>query len=411
MMWIFTNKRLWKWMSGPLTGWLNLKPGPLAGLTPAVLASFPKPAQPVNRRKIRQMGRYVPHWLWRQMQFCSKWYHDFFVRFWPELAGLAWNLLYMEWLLYVEPGYMKYREHLAHMFKVAFVAHSLLDCDAFADEVANHQFDESPHFKNWASRNAVDLDFLECAAERRLVVRWAALLASLLHDFGYAYKMRTGLDRQLHRVYGWVPSLCDGLEPTAACQQAFESSLAMEFIREKVACDNSRLVPDSPAAQRRRTGFVRDSAPLNHGIASSLFMIQLREDLLRARALNNRLRVALELAAEAAMIHDMSKLDQWTGLRTSGTGDPGDAKRRHFLLPTSHVDVPVAVLLMFCDELAIWRRPRIEEPPRSRLSGQVTYKFRPEKTVKAVRVELTPSDLKIELKYSDPTDQYAQKLH
>lgn len=415
----FSNSYLWRWMSQQprnnvheqLRGWLSTsgagKAEIIHGLSPDFLAWFGPVTHDTYREEVWKISRYVPPWLWHQMFYCGQRYYDFFVRIWPSLARVATDLVYLDWMLYVEPVNMKYREHLVHMFKVACVGTWFLDDLDFLSEITQSQFN-SQRFHNWLKANFPR--WYPTQDDQNLIVQWGLLLAALMHDFGYGYHLRGLVDDRVGSLYDWTASTVNNTELTAAAQQSVENSLAMEYIRGRLACCHQSTAPDGKAARRRRSGFVRDVLPLNHSMASCLFILAIRDRLNEARALTDPLRLAFEIAAEAAMIHDMCRAERWVGM-TPHHSATEPITNPAFLHSNSYQETPVAVLLIMADELAIWQRPQLKEPPRNESSRQVTYRFDNARQVTGLHIDLLPNRLEIRLRASSEyRDDHASNL-
>ncbi len=162
-------------------------------------------------------------------------------------------------------------------------------------------------------------------------------------------------------------------------QEVFQRSLANAYLAAHVACDKSRDAPTEDPARRLQSGLVRNLLTLNHGMSSALFILSLSERLRAARASNPHLQIAFEIAAEAVMLHDMTKDKRWSGLH------------RNFLAARTHEEAPVAVLLMLCDELTVWNRPLVERKTGGALT--VTHRLDLSECVPAIRLHLDGGQL------------------
>jgi hypothetical protein len=399
----FDGSYVWNWMRKTtdetpqrgLLAWFAPPDGSsvdmLSGVSPTFLASFPSPDPHRTLAYQRKLAEWIPPRYWYDIQYCALTYCDLLSRIWPDLCPMVTDLLYLEWLLHVEPECQQYRDHLSHMFKVACLGTWMLERDGFASGVAEHQF--GGRAKSWLDSALPPVRLTD--SERRDVVRWAFLLAALFHDFGYGYFLRTKLDQRLSRIYGWLSTASHNTEPSMRSQESFYGSLAGDFVRRHLACQNAGSDKSNDVQRRRVSGFVRDTLTLNHSTASCLFILHLKDMLKNARALNPKLGVAFEIAAEAALIHDLADYGHWCGL-AGATREPSAAAGavNHFLTRDSHCEVPVAVLLMLCDELALWGRPTLTS--RKYESGRTISLTLDERRVpEAVSVDLTDTELSI----------------
>ena len=176
--------------------------------------------------------------------------------------------------------------------------------------------------------------------QKEKIIQWAFLLAALFHDFGYGYFYRTMYDKKAERLYRWLQSLSQNSEPSCQSYEGWNDSLAGAFIKGNLVEAN----PNGSATDRRLTGFTRNTLTLNHSMASCLFTLYLKKMLKDARAMSPHLDLALEIAAEAILLHDMINKGNWCGIH------------KNTLNQRSYKQVTLASLLVCCDELAIWER-------------------------------------------------------
>jgi len=88
----------------------------------------------------------MPREYFLEIQFCAKVYSTFFGKVFPPLAAQIDQLAYIEWLLYTEPSNLRYRDHLIHMFKVAYVIDRFFNFKPLLKKIVSWQF-RSRHFK------------------------------------------------------------------------------------------------------------------------------------------------------------------------------------------------------------------------------------------------------------------------
>jgi hypothetical protein len=303
----------------------------------------------------------VPAWYWHRLRFAAFHYHTFWASFWPAFARTTDEICFVEWLLHMEPGNLNYRDHILHMFKVACLGTWLLEDDSFADLLAGRVFRASSRTERWY-RGPQRLRSLP-ASERRELIRWAFLLAALLHDLGYAYFFRQVYDAHTQSLNQWMANSSHNSEASAKCQQLFADSLLASYLSRKTG---EPLSADQ-SSRRRLTGVLRDHLTLNHSFGGALLILQLEHELRSTHSVNTTLRVALQLAAEAVALHDLARDESHCGLRTRD--------RATLLTKEDAHDAPLAVLLMFCDELAAWQRPRLHPRPCSDMEVSLELKL------------------------------------
>ncbi len=308
---------------------------------------------------MQALRKCVPYSYFLEIQFCAAVYATVFAKVFPPLAREVHQLAYIEWLLYTEPDHEEYRDHLVHMFKVLFVGDQLLSVEPLLSRVAEWQF-RSKHFKSWCEEGeiAVDSDRWD-ESEQKKIVRMAFFLAAIFHDFGYGYHYLRKYKQKLFRLYHWLSPGADHVDIDVIGTQALLKSLPALFIRKHHSWLNPNPQPrESDVDSSVVAGCFRDCLPLNHSIASTFFVLDVAESLKKSRALSPELYIAFQLAAEACMIHDMTAPKNWAHLEEK-------PESGHFLDCDSHQDVPLAMLLILADELAIWNRPTL----RSTLDG------------------------------------------
>lgn len=300
----------------------------------------------------------MPRRYFLEVQYCAKAYATFFSSVLPTLASHVDQLAYIEWLLYTEPGNPGYRDHLVHMFKVAFVCAQLLSVENLLSTAVNSQF-KADHFLSWCDRQKISPSGWN-SKERKTVLELALFLAAIFHDFGYGYYFHAKYRAELFKIYQWL--LPEG-NPSDTNTRVLQS-LPSAFIKENHGWLKSR---SSENEQDVIAGFYRDCIRLNHSVASTFFIIDVAESLNQSGALSEQLYVAFQLAAEASMIHDMTQNSKWVHL------DSSNKSNDHFIDCGDHESIPLAMLLILADELSVWNRPRLQTKDKG--SDAVLYSF------------------------------------
>jgi len=329
-----------------------------------------------NTSIMETLSTYMPRWYFLEVQFCAMIYAKVFGSVFPPLATQVDQLMYIEWLLYTEPDNFRYRDHLVHMFKVAFVGDRLLANESLLEKIIDWQFG-SKHFGEWCIDQNISpsnwaADDKNEEKDKKEIVRIAFFLAALFHDFGYAHKFFRDYKEKLFKVYPWLLPEADPTDINMPGTKILLQSLPSSFIREHHCWLNSQYsgfsinINDNSSTHWIKheglnqskinnyliAGFFRDCLRLNHSVASAFFISDTAEKLKNAKALSEKLFVAFQLAAEACMLHDMTGKANWAHLLRK--------KNKHFLDCSSHEQVPLAMLLILADELSLWGRPRLE---------------------------------------------------
>ena len=304
----------------------------------------------------------MPRKYFLEVQYCAKAYATLFGKLFPTLAVYVDQLAYIEWLLYTEPDNPGYRDHLVHMFKVAFVCEQFLSVNRLLTKVVDSQF-KSEHFLTWC-----DMQEIKVAAwsfeTRTKVVKIALFLAGLFHDFGYGYYFHSKYKNKLFKIHQWLFPDANQVDTNTCGTRMMLRSLPSAFVkkyhwwlRENKSKNEHEVI----------AGFYRDCLPLNHSVASAFFVVDLAENLWRSEALSRQLYVALQLAAEACMIHDMTENDKWVHFAAKNKDN------EHFIDCSDHNSIPLAMLLILSDELSVWNRPRLKTKGKG--SEAVLYSF------------------------------------
>lgn len=150
-----------------------------------------------------KLSRQIPRGYFLEVQYCLASYASVFASLFPPMISHLDNLAYIEWLLYMEPDFEKYRDHLVHMFRVAFLCNRLIGMDIILNKVRDFQF-TSEHFISWC-RNSVNDDPLDWDDTRKNRLLYVAVyLAAIFHDFGYGHFY---LNKYQELLSGILPSL------------------------------------------------------------------------------------------------------------------------------------------------------------------------------------------------------------
>lgn len=330
---------------------------------------------------MNQLSLSIPRKYFLELQYCAKAYATIFSKVFPKLATYIDEMIYIEWLLYVEPDTPKYRDHLVHMFKVAYVGDTFMNNKTLLDKIVKRQFTKSgndnceSHFRLWLRERGFNADDWD-DNEREEIIKIAFFIAALFHDLGYGHYYLNKYKERLFRIYPWLLPDINQIDANACVSQGLLYGLPAYFIRHNHYLlnteDGNGKHTLSKLKQRQLTaGFFRDCLPLNHSIASSFFVSHIAEDLFKSRSISEKLYVAFNIAAEAAMLHDMTKEERCLHLNCG------------FLNNDSDKTVPLAVLLILSDEISVWERHRIKYEQNDE---SVSYKLDTENMIKSVEV-------------------------
>jgi hypothetical protein len=84
---------------------------------------------------------------------------------------------------------------------------------------------------------------------------------------------------------------------------------------------------------------------LNHSFASALFILSLENSLKESGSINDEMRLAFQLAAEGVLFHDITNTEK------------NSCGLNYNIFAKIH---STGKLLVLCDELAVWGRPRLK---------------------------------------------------
>lgn len=357
----YTNKEFWEWMRylpGSRKSYARYIED-IAGMMTShrsghVAYAYDQGHQPATRFSmgpssfIRDLWDSVPIWYYEEMLYCAQAYSILFGSLFPRLVEHVEELAYMEWLLYTEPGYQKYRDHLVHMFKVAHVCDKWVKQRSLHNTLTRHQL-KSRHFQEWlgmnpAANNAVDSQNIYD------IVRIALFIAAVFHDFGYGYFFLNLYKKRLHRLNKWLLPGADPMDLNLDATQKILKSLPAGFVR---TYHQSNGLGGAENNDQRVAGFFYDNRLLNHSVASTFFIIDLCEKLYELEAISGPLYVAFQLAAEICMIHDMTGDGNWMHFDPKYHDGPDYC---HFIDRNIQKQIPLSMFFIISDELAVWNR-------------------------------------------------------
>ena len=376
----------WRWMEGAfkpndsgIGKWMTLMRDSYIDPQYIIQMSSEKNLAAGSSIMMDKLHKHMPTGYFHEVHYCISVYSAILGRIFPTLASDIEQIGYIEWLQFTEPLH-KYRDHLIHVFKVAFVSDTFLSSPVFLSSVVSY-VGKSWHFKEWCKEQKIPLSEWEKNGQLEDVIKIAFFIASLFHDIGYGYYHLQEYKRNLCKLYPWLLS-SDNVKFDLNSKSLMQS-LPAAFVRE-----NHSWLKSSEIADRSRDivlGFFRDCLPINHSIASALFVLDLADKVTGARAISPKLYTAFHLAAEAAMIHDMIDMDRWLHLTPQKhTNNPC-----HFITRENHYQVPIAISMVLFDQLSRWKSPKLNPNPDF---DRVTYKWNDEKMLESLefRIEDTP---------------------
>ena len=181
-------------------------------------------------RIMENLDRCMPREYFLEIQYCAKTYATMFSKVFPPLASHVDQLAYIEWLLYTETDNLNYRDHLVHMFKVAFAGDQLLSHSSIVEIMLNKQF-RSEHFQRWCENWKIDIKRWG-DDDRVKIIKLAFFLAALYHDIGYGYFFMQKYKKRLFKVNKWLLPDADPTDINADNTRFLLQSLSGLFIEK-----------------------------------------------------------------------------------------------------------------------------------------------------------------------------------
>ncbi len=362
------EQSFWEWMSLSLKkpgnsnvlpesnkGYVRLLSLMMHNSWESIALNRPAGGSPKGARTLDRLSRHIPRNYLLEIQFCLAAYSSVFATLFPSMLSHLDDLSYIEWLLHMEPDHERYRDHLVHMFRVAFVCERLMQLQVVHQKGIEFQF-SSTHFLEWCQEK-LGIDPSRWDRSRKDKVLFAAIyLSAIFHDVGYGYYF---LSQYRQRLAGVLPALTQG-EATVDLHNRdmanIRNSLAAKFASKyhHAFRENEHPVQKDIFTANQEvilSGFFRDNLGLNHSVASGVFLVDLAGNLYNRRAISDDLYIAFHLAAEAAMLHDMTEDYKWLHFSKNTCSDFLDCKKQR--------EVPIANLLCFADNMEFGRRPRV----------------------------------------------------
>jgi len=153
--------------------------------------------------------------------------------------------------------------------------------------------------------------------------------------------------------------------------------------------------------------------PLNHSVASSLFILDIAEDLYQRQIILPSLYIAFQLAAETCLVHDLTNPENYLHLKNSSIN------HKHFLDCNCCNEIPMAILLVLADELSMWGRPLIEYEQDNNDIDKINinianhWKYRNHKVTEypdKIKIKFTDNSFKIIFENEDQINNFKEIL-
>jgi hypothetical protein len=271
----------------------------------------------------RELAGWSAFVLWRVLQYAC--------RFHPAFQIMLKDHLYTELLLYAESDFANYREHIVHPYKVMAIGAWLMD------NIGRLIPQISTRLKSNARvlQLVKDLHLAESVLDDHRLIKTAWWLAGLFHDIGYTfYFMSNNLEPRILRTY-----------PVYVGSAGGRLGVGTPLYLAQMALFRDLWESSNPDVGHR--GFLTESASMNHSVVGGLTLLSMLGEMESIFAVRPEQALAVHLAADAIALHDLigSKKAAYCGL-----------PRKCLLFR----DRPLAWLLVLCDELQDWGRPRLK---------------------------------------------------
>lgn len=227
----------------------------------------------------------------------------------------------IEWLWYTTPFKSFYRDHLAHVMKVAVIALDLLDhpdspfTDAtgtLLDRIATALADpttEAPHLRKAARRAGVADACLSERAFWRAAVLVTTRLAGLLHDMAYPDVMSAKVERAAKSVHPrtpFEPALDDTCRHAVAWMQ--HHLVAAPFNSGDHRGKHRGDLPGPEGIKQADRDMAVAVFEESHSLRAGYAILRILDDARRVGSLTPFDVFVLEWAALAVSLHDYDKL-------------------------------------------------------------------------------------------------------
>lgn len=394
---ILNDEKFWRWMEGAFKNNDSgiskcVKPISRSYIDPQYIVEMSDYGNLSTTTSIMdKLRKSMPIGYFNEIHYCISVYSSILGRIFPALARDIEQLAYVEWLQFAEPLHEKYRDHFIHIFKVAFVSDLFLSDQLFLTAIASDQA-TSDHFSKWCKSHNIPLAKWEENNRWPEIIKIAFFIAALFHDSGYGYYHLQEYKQNLCRLYPWLIST-DNMTFDIQSKSLMQSLPAF-FIKKY----HHWLESSSIKARTNNLvlGFFRDCLPINHSIASTLFVLDMAEKVTGARAISPELYTAFHLAAETIMIHDMIDKERWLHLIPHNI-DKGQEKKKgkdedelfHFITPENQKQFPMAISMVLFDQLSRWKSPTLM--PECYMDS-VNYRWGYQNANDSLKVEMAEQD-------------------
>ena len=154
---VFSDKLFWKWVSSLIGGSNTDHLEFMSRMMTKERCFFGEDntTSTNNSSIFLHLKKVMPRNYFQEMEYCALAYSTIFTNLFPPLSTHIEQLAYIEWLCYVEPENLTYRDHFLHMLKVAFEGQSMiLENKSWLETIAKCQFD-SEHFCAWCKNKNI----------------------------------------------------------------------------------------------------------------------------------------------------------------------------------------------------------------------------------------------------------------
>ncbi len=299
----------------------------------------------------------VPRSFRRELEYINNFVLDAISHIVPNFDTILSNHAYMEWLLYHNLDHEKYREHIVHPVKVAAIAQWLLTKSNRMDQVISN-LDNAKHVQYCLAKLNMAKSFFRSGTDRKKIIRGALWLAGLCHDLGYGHNFFCQLEKRMLESYRFYSAdaaagSIAGFDPRLLLQSLLPYHLMDEADLNNCWALDSMTNRDSMSPKEGWKLRSYENFACNHSIAGALNLLCLLQEVVEYwPKINPKLILTFELAAEAILLHDLTKEANFSPPRGRGA----------FI---NFQQTPLAVILVLADEIQDWGRPRLKYYPSS----------------------------------------------
>lgn len=280
------------------------------------------------------LKKWYPQNYFNQLHYLALKFYFIMRLVFPSFLNFVNYYHFFEWLQHHDPEKPGYRDHLVHVFKVAYLGQWILDKGKPLDNLIS-LVKSNMRIQDFLGRMGID----ESEINEDVLTR-AWWLASLFHDIGYAFDFfHTKLEPKVKKMFPFYQTNLASIDNVYLEDIEFDKSLLCGFICGKKGLDWP-LTPFNKREIREIVSLINHDLKLNHGTAGALFLLFSYHQIQKTAIYHPITNLIFQLAAEAIYIHDITDSG-----KTHIWGNRSDS------LKFDVKEAPLGCLLILCDEM------------------------------------------------------------